>query len=207
MFDLEEEDLVKSMLGCADGPSSFNSVATQEGRKIVSCDPIYALPAVEVGERISESFDVVMHQLRTNASNFIWSQFKSPDECGHYRLEAMRSFLLDYEKGRKDRRYIEASLPHLPFGEGAFDLALCSHFLFTYSGALTFEFHREAIYELARVAREVRIFPIVDAMGQQVPFLELLITQLQEHGLHVEKKRVPYEFQKGADQMLRILRA
>ena len=74
----------------------------------------------------------------------------------------MRAFLDDYVRGRTQGRYLAASLPDLPFGGGQFDLALCSHFLFLYTDQLSCAFHRQAVRELCRVAREVRIFPLLD---------------------------------------------
>jgi hypothetical protein len=204
MFDLADGDMDKTILGCADGSSSFNVEGTRRGRRITSCDPLYNLPTLELADRIRQTFEGVMGGLRANASSLIWDRFQSPEDCGRVRLEAMRDFLLDFDAGRTQRRYVSGGLPRLPFGDKAFDLALCSHFLFTYSGALTVEFHREALYELCRVAREVRIFPLLDQAGQPVPFLGMLIANLQDHGFNVSQVSVPYEFQKGADQMLRI---
>jgi hypothetical protein len=41
MFALSDADLEGRVLGCGDGPASFNAVATQRGANVVSCDPIY----------------------------------------------------------------------------------------------------------------------------------------------------------------------
>ncbi len=40
MFALSERDLVGRILGCGDGPASFNAEATAEGHSVISCDPI-----------------------------------------------------------------------------------------------------------------------------------------------------------------------
>ena len=42
----------------------------------------------------------------------------------------------------------------------AFDLALCSHLLFTYSKQLSASFHVEAVLEMCRVARESAFSPL-----------------------------------------------
>lgn len=206
MFNLTEDDLTKTILGCADGPSSFNAEANQRGYQVVSCDPLFEKSALAIGEEIQATFHTVLEALKANAAEFVWSQFRSPEECGHVRLDAMKVFLKDFEKGLSERRYVAGSLPRLPFGDQTFELALCSHFLFTYSNLLTVEFHREAILELCRVAKEVRIFPIVDLAGQPIQFLDLLAAQLSDKGLQVEKRRVEYEFQRGADHLFRISR-
>jgi hypothetical protein len=51
--------------------------------------------------------------------------------------------------------------PDLPFRDDVFELALCSHLLFTWSDAFDEEWHRQALADLLRVAREVRVFPLV----------------------------------------------
>ena len=42
MFLLTDQDLAGRIVGCADGPASFNAEATRLGTRVVSCDPIYA---------------------------------------------------------------------------------------------------------------------------------------------------------------------
>ncbi len=54
--------------------------------------------------------------------------------------------------------FVPAQLPELPFFDGTFDLALCSHFLFLCSEHHDAKFHIHALRELCRVAQEVRIF-------------------------------------------------
>jgi len=43
MFDLTHSDLNKSILGCGDGPASFNYMMYKNGKKAVSIDIIYQL--------------------------------------------------------------------------------------------------------------------------------------------------------------------
>ena len=44
MFDLKDFELKLKILGCGDGPSSFNEEYTQKGGKVTSIDPIYFFP-------------------------------------------------------------------------------------------------------------------------------------------------------------------
>jgi hypothetical protein len=83
-------------------------------------------------------------------------------------------------------------------------LCLCSHLLFLYSEQLSLEFHLAAISELLRVAREVRIFPLVQLNGKVSPYVESVIENFSERGFSVNIETVTYEFQKGGNQMLRI---
>ena len=99
------------------------------------------------------------------------------------RMTAMRAFLDDYAPGRAEGRYLDAGLPSLPFADGAFDLALCSHFLFLYSQQFDAAFHVQSIRELCRVAREVRVFPLLALGAQPSPHLGAARDALTRPGL------------------------
>jgi hypothetical protein len=118
----------------------------------------------------------------------------------------MDRFLKDFPAGLEEGRYRNETLPHLRFGGGAFDLALCSHLLFLYSDALSLEFHLAAIEEMCRVAGEARVFPLLGAYGEPSPYLVPVVHRLRELGYGVERRRVPYEFLRGADEMLSVTR-
>ena len=128
----------------------------------------------------------------------------SVENLGRVRMKAMEAFLRDFQPGRKEGRYLEATLPALPFEDKTFDLALCSHLLFLYSEHFSLAFHVEAMKELCRVSWETRIFPLLDLTSQRSVYLEEAILQLEAGGLRPTVETVPYEFQKGGNQMLRI---
>jgi hypothetical protein len=100
--------------------------------------------------------------------------------------------------------YLAGELPELPFADGEFDLAICSHLLFTYSGQLSLDFHCRAVLKLYRVAEEVRIFPLLDLGGQPSPHVEPVCRLIEEHGGRWTVESVDYGFQRGGNQMLRI---
>jgi hypothetical protein len=204
MFALSDADLAGRILGCGDGPASFNAEATARGHAVVSCDPIYAFTPADIERRVEESRADLIAQVWRERDGFVWNDFADPDDLGRKRLAAMRRFLADFAAGQAARRYVTAALPHLPFADGAFDLALCSHLLFLYSERLTFAFHRAAVEELLRVAREVRIFPLLTLEPTPSPHLEPLCRHLRAAGWSAEVRAVPYEFQRGGNQMLRV---
>ncbi len=76
-------------------------------------------------------------------------------------MSAMENFLADFDTGKQEGRYIAGELPSLPFDNGQYDIALSSHFLFLYSAQLSAEFHLQALQEMLRVSREVRVFPLL----------------------------------------------
>jgi hypothetical protein len=116
----------------------------------------------------------------------------------------MQDFLDDYGPGKVQGRYVDAALPTLPFSDGSFDLALCSHFLFLYTSQLGEAFHRSAIQEMCRVAAEVRIFPLLALGGRRSPYVDDNVDAFRNSGYHVSIDNVPYEFQRGGNQMMRI---
>jgi hypothetical protein len=206
MFALTDEDLRLRMLGCGDGPASFNAEATRRGTHVISCDPIYRYDTEQLRQRIAVTSGEILEQTRKNAGEFVWTTIASVDELGRVRLAAMNDFLDDYAAGRREGRYINAELPVLPFADASFDLALNSHFLFLYTAQLGEAFHRAAIWEMCRVAREVRIFPLLALGAVPSPLVELLSGELSSQGFVVSIEDVDYEFQRGGNQMMRICR-
>ena len=204
MFMLTEADLRRRILGCGDGPASFNAEATQHGTAVVSCDPVYRYDVDELRARIAATYDEILEQTRRNANEFVWTTVSSVEELGQLRMSAMNAFLADYPGGRAEGRYVNAQLPSLPFADRSFDLALCSHFLFLYSAQLDEEFHRLAIGEMCRVARDVRIFPLLTLGATPSPHVEPMIHRFRADGFDVSIETVAYEFQRGGNQMLRI---
>jgi hypothetical protein len=204
MFSLTEANLGGSILGCGDGPASFNAVLSKRGGQVISVDPLYRFAASEICARIKATFQRVLEQTRHNADEFVWDWIGSVDELGRLRQAAMDDFLSDYEAGRRQNRYLAAGLPALPFADQEFHLALCSHLLFLYSEHLSEEFHFLAIKELRRVAAEVRIFPLLELGSRPSRHLAAVLTRLQEAGLAAEIQTVSYEFQRGGNQMLRV---
>lgn len=204
IFSLHSSDLEASILGCGDGPASFNAELTQRGGKIVSIDPTYQFDAESLKSRISEVYDEVIPQITKNREKYVWDNIKSVDELIQVRMSAMNIFISDYEVGRHSGRYIYEYLPKLSFYDKQFDLALCSHYLFLYSDHVNLEEHIASVKELSRVATEVRIYPLLSLDGNKSPHLDEVISSLRALGLKVFLENVNYEFQKGATQMLVI---
>lgn len=205
MFNLTPDELKLSILDCAGGPASFNVEMTRLGYKVISCDPIYQFTADEISQRIQDTYQTIIAGIHTTKDNFVWQDIPSPEQLGQTRMNAMRQFLEDFSLGIKQRRYVTDELPVLSFNNSQFDLALCSHFLFTYSEQLGLDFHLASILEMRRVAKEVRIFPLLlHFSGEPSPLLQPIKDELQQQGYKVEIKQVPYEFQKSGNKMLCI---
>jgi hypothetical protein len=204
MFALTGGDLDRAIVGCGDGPASFNAGLTRRGGHIVSVDPLYRFSQDEIRERIRQTGAEVLEQTRKNAHEFIWTTIESVEELGRLRTAAMGEFLSDYPAGLAEKRYVDGELPHLPFPDNAFDLALCSHFLFLYSEQLSEDFHVESIEELCRIASEARIFPLLELGSRKSRHVDAVHTRLTAEGYSVSIESVPYEFQRGGNQMMRV---
>lgn len=204
MFSLSESDLQKSILGCGDGPASFNAQLSHQGGNVVSVDPIYQFGVKQLQQRILAAGNQVIPQLQLNKHRYPWNKIRSIEELSDIRMTAMAKFIEDYDLGKKQGRYIEGSLPQLDFTNQQFDLALCSHYLFLYSAQISLQAHIDALRELCRVAKEVRVYPLLCLDGEPYPHLRQVISALRRLNLSVTSAEVGYQFQKGASQMLVI---
>lgn len=204
MFDLTSDDLKQSILDCAAGPASFNIEMIKQGYSVMSCDPIYQFSADEISQRIQDTYTTVIDGVKANYKDYVWDHISSPEQLGEIRMAAMEQFLADFPIGKQQGRYLTAELPQLPFNSHQFNLALCSHFLFTYSDHFSENFHLNAVLELCRVAQKVRIFPLLKVSGEPSPFLQPIIQELETRDYLIEIKTVNYKFQKNGNQMLKI---
>jgi hypothetical protein len=210
IFRLAESDLAGLILGCADGPASFNAEATAFGHRVISCDPTYAYSDIEFERRAEACYEVVISQVKENIEKYIWGYFRDPNHLGQCRLAAMRNFLADFDVGKQAGRYVTASLPELPFEDGQFSLALVSHFLFLYSNQFDRDFHVAAFEELLRVAGEVRVFPLFGLDRHRSPHVGPILNHLERAGFEAEVVPVEFEFLKVDDdtrsRMMRVRR-
>lgn len=207
MFDLTNADLETQILGCGDGPASFNVEMKALGHTVVSIDPIYQFSAEQIRQRVQATYDPIISQVKQNSHRYCWHTFHDADELGQARLGAMEQFLLDYEAGKRAGRYCCQALPNLDLADDQFELCLCSHLLFLYADQLSLEFHLAAIAELLRVASEVRIFPLLKLDGEPCPYLAIVLEALHRDGFDARVQSVVYEFQRGGNQMLRVSRS
>ena len=204
MFSLTENELASRILGCADGPASFNSEMYRRGVRVVSVDPLYQCSSDEIRDRIDATFSEIIEQTKANKNNYKWETIPSAEALGEIRMTAMKDFLADFPTGKEEGRYLAHSVLSLPFQNRQFDIALCSHFLFLYSEHLSLSFHCEAIREMCRVAQEVRVFPLLTLDGVQSSHLEGVCIILTDSKYPFSIRPVNYEFQRGANKMLSV---
>ncbi len=204
MFNLTPADLAGHIVGVGDGPASFNAEATRQGYRVTSVDPIYCFNGAEIKARFDAVVDNIINQVKATPNDWVWSVHPSPDGLRANRERVMATFLDDYAVGLAQGRYIMAELPHLPLRDRQFSLALCSHLLFLYSDQLDYHFHWQSIQDMLRIAPEVRIFPLLTLMLQRSPHLDPILEACQARGYVATVQSVPYELQRGGNQMLVI---
>ncbi|NET36576.1 MAG: SAM-dependent methyltransferase [Cyanothece sp. SIO1E1] len=204
MFNLTDTDRRGRILGCGDGPASFNAEMTALGHSVISIDPIYAFSGPQIEQQFNATVDDVIGQIKATPENWTWSYHQNSEDLRRHRCQVMQQFLADYDRGLAAARYRIAALPDLPFTTAEFDLALCSHLLFLYSDLLSEAFHLASVLELCRVASEVRIFPLLTLNLKFSPYVEPIRRKLSENGFETEIAQVAYELQKGGNKMLRI---
>lgn len=195
----------RAVLDVAAGPSSFTAEACRRGVDAVAVDPLYAEGPAALTAKVREDYANMFAQMRTRRSllKFGPTGFTSIAAAESDRRAAAQRFLADFESHHVHGRYVSASLPRLPFFDGAFDLVLCAHLLFTYARRFDFAWHLAACVELARVsAGEVRIHPLCGLDGRRYPELERLRRELAERGVESRVARVSYEFFVGTNTML-----
>jgi hypothetical protein len=205
IFKLTDSDLNSRIISFGDGPASFNSEMTKLDKMVVSLDPIYQFTKAELKQRIDETKETVIEQMRTNQGNFVWKNIKNIDELEQIRMGAMANFVDDFEIGKEQQRYIYHELPtQTKYNSQEFDLGLSSHFLILYS-QLGLDFHIQSISEMLRICKEIRIFPILNLNATKSEVLEDIIANFNSDFI-VTIESSDYEFQKNGNEMLVIKR-
>lgn len=119
-------------------------------------------------------------------------------------MDDLKGRLLEYsdELQYPVTHYAPASHERLPFTDFTFDIALCPYSLFT--AVQTVDGAMQVIRELARVAKEVRIFPLSDTHGLPFPLLGPVLLGLNQENYGVEVRDVTTTFQPKGNAMLRV---
>lgn len=204
MFDLSQEDMNSRILEYGCGPSAVNAQQFQEAHQAVSCDPLFVLDKDTLSSKAIMIFAQMADEVRNEKEQFDFSRNGSLEQLLEYRQEGMKTFFADYERGKAEGRYFGAADYHLPYSDFSFDLALSAHYLFADLEDQSVDFHLNVIRELARVAKEVRIFPLNDMDGKTSEFLGPVLLQLQKNGYGVEIREVDYHLHKSENAMLRV---
>ncbi|MBV1886893.1 MAG: class I SAM-dependent methyltransferase [Parvibaculaceae bacterium] len=200
-FDLSELRGTR-VLDVGGGPSSFRAEAARSGADVYALDPLYQQGDASIRDEFLRTEQVMQDGMARVRHRFVWTHYENESRVASLRREAMALFLAD--RREHSAHYLPGALPFLPFSDQSFDLVTCSHLLFLYGDVLDTSFHIEAVKELVRVGREVRIFPLLNLDGRPSSHLFAVKSALREAGFFAREVSVPFEFQRGATQMLKI---
>jgi len=205
-FGLADVRAGARLLDIGGGPASFAAEASVNGYCVTAVDPIYAFDGAVIAAQFEGTAKAMRDGMRLAAYRFNWAFYGSEPLVHQRRRAALEMFLADFETcGRA--RYVPGSLPDMPFDDDTFDIALISHLLFLYGDELDGAFHLAAMREALRVAREVRVFPLINLDGRPSSHLPVVMRALEAEGFDAELVPVDFEFQIGATKMLRVRQA
>ncbi|MDP1602901.1 MAG: hypothetical protein Q8M03_06505 [Legionella sp.] len=204
MFDLTPAQLDGKFLEYSSGPSAFNAEMRQRGKNCISCDPLYTLDKATLTSKTALIFADMAEKVQREEDKFDFSKYGNIDGLIEKRQAGMAVFFADYLAGKKEKRYVPIHDITLPFPDFSFDLAISSHYLFGEIENQDLDFHLQVLKELARVAKEVRVFPLIDRNGKPSPFLGPVLLGLQKDNYGVEVRSVDYHLQPKGNAMLRI---
>lgn len=206
MFDLSEENLNMSLLEYGCGLSAFNAemhaIQHELSKPIVSFDPLFALDKTLLSLKATSMMEDLIQELQKKQDQFDFSQYGHFETFITARRDGVAEFLADYETGHAEKRYLPLTDKTLPCHDFQFEFALSSHYLFL--GNEDLAFHLDVIRELARVAKEVRIFPLIDGTGQPSALLGPVLLGLQQAGYGAEVRKVDYHLYPKGNAMLRV---
>lgn len=204
MFDLDLNYLMnKKILDCAAGASSFTSEISNMGLNGIATDILYDNETDVLEKKFKNDLLKVLKAFSGVDDLYVWDYFKTPNKLRNHRIYTYQTFMNHYRK-EKHSKYIKSELPKLPFKNSEFSLVLSSHFLFLYDDRLSYEFHKDSIQEMIRISKEIRIFPLVGFDGMKSSFVDKIIQFCFYNGAKVQILKVPYEFMRGGNEMMKI---
>jgi SAM-dependent methyltransferase len=203
-FALDPVDLDKTILDYGAGPASFAAEMYAAGKTVIACDPIYAQTKQSLQQIFEKEFAQMNTAVAAHPERFVWQRIRSANELEQVRREVTALFLNDFAQGKQQGRYLACQYPDLDFAAHSFQLALASYAVFMTHDDKPAEFLVQLLLALARIAQEVRVFPLLDGDGNISPLVGPVLLGLQQQRLHTEVRQVNYEFQRGGNAMLRL---
>lgn len=204
MFGLDDADFGLRLFEYGSGATAVNAQLHARFQSMVSCDPLFSLNPVNLVQEVSRLFKEATQNIMATRSQYDFSAYGSFEALIEKRRQGVEKLLLDYPLGQVEKRYLSFEQETLPFEDFTFDIALSSYYLFSGKEIQGADFHLNSIRELARVAKEVRIFPLIDREGRPSPLLGPVLLGLQQNNYGVEIREVKYLLQLGGHAMLRV---
>lgn len=204
MFDLEKDMTGKKILEFACGPTAVNDELSSKGHFIQSCDPWFSQDIAAMQQRFTQHLQQQIQHMETHPERFNFDKYGGMDTFIAKRQQGFQQFFKDYLNGYRQGRYQPLRDGHLPFSNSSFDIAVCSNFLFADVPEQGLSFQLTWIKELARVANDIRIYPLTDQQGHVSELLGPILLQLQQDGFQVVIQEVPFRLVPNSKAMLKL---
>ncbi|NCT57020.1 MAG: class I SAM-dependent methyltransferase [Legionella sp.] len=204
MFDVSDAALEANLLEYGCGASAVNAELHQAGTTVVSIDPLFALSKPELVQHVNQDFDERVQQVLADQAQFNVESYGGMEAFLATRRAGMEIFFADYNAGIEEGRYKALVSGALPFENFSFDLALSSHYLFANAADDAIAYHVKTIQDLARVAKEVRIFPLIERAGTPSELLGPVLLGLQQANFGTEVREVRCALYPEGNAMLRV---
>jgi SAM-dependent methyltransferase len=203
-FALAPADLEnRRILDIASGVGSFAAEASAQGLQVTAADPIYEMTPDAIAAQSAIDVERIFREIG-GLPVYRWDYYKTPERMSVLRRQAAERFVADF-RAAGHSRYVPAALPNLPFPDRSFDLCLVSYFLFAYEARFNYEFHRDSIREVMRLAREeARIYPTVNFEAEKSSYLARLENDPALSHLEFVEISTDFEFLAGSNSYLRI---
>jgi hypothetical protein len=104
------------ILGCGDGPASFNAEATVRGHAVVSCDPVYAFSPAEIERRLEDCYADLIAQVRSNPDRFVVGPLPRPGRSRSPLPWNCRTEEASFGRGFREARVNPGGAVRFPFG-------------------------------------------------------------------------------------------
>lgn len=205
MFGLDERDRASRIVDCPGGAASAVAELGAAGGDAIAVDPQYSLGADELRARVLADVERSVTESRRRHPDYDWDVRGGVVGYEEMRRAAAEAMLDDL--CARPEKYVAGALPSLPLASDSADLVLCSHLLFTYADILDFDMHVASLVDMARVAPEVRVYPLVDHSGNPMPeFIRSVISRLKKARLTCRIEPVERPFQLAATTRLVVER-
>lgn len=202
MFDLPADLGALKLLEFACGPTLVNHELTAKNHFVRSVDPWFEPDVALTKHLFTEKLQQQKEKMRQFPTRYDADKYGGMDALFDRRTAGFEAFFEDYASAYQ-HRYFKAGSFQLPFENASFDLVVCSNYFFADLADENLDFHLLWFKELARVAHEIRIYPLT-ANGVPSTLLGPILMTLQTQDYRVSVQEVPFRLLPSSKAMLKI---
>lgn len=190
IFDLSDQDLQKELLDFPAGISSVNAELNALGHRIISAGPLYSLNPTQMQQFAQQNLH---RNIEASQDPALIESWKRSTEL----------FLNDYDIGKQHGRYIALQLPPFSQIHHPCELLLCADLLFNPHPEGVHD-TSELMNDLAKLAAEVRIYPLPEDKTAVNSALGPVMLEFQRRNFGVEVRAIEWPHRNKSNAMLRV---